>query len=360
MAVNTIPAIDARPVFTKSVVAKYEDDVMPLAFGRSFFTEVESNTLEISAEIRRMKEVAAEDVTPGTQGNRNEFKNSTEKLWIPPQYREYSDFTQFDIYKKLFGSSDTPIDVGSMRDAADEMAFRLTEKRNKIERSIEKQCWQVLDTGIVEFTKAPNIDFNRKAASKVVQTGADLWTNSNSNPIAQMTEACNIIRNMGKSRGGTFNALIGESAFGAFLIHPTVEKVVNFRRAELIELRMPQQMQVGGTFHGQIAAGPYRVNIWTYQEQYEDKAGTKSRYLPTNKMIMLPEVTNNIVGYGALPMVVDMPGPEFGQTIRQTQGRFFVGQYVDLKGRAEYFDISSAPLAIPIAIDQIYTSQVVA
>lgn len=55
----------------------------------------------------------------------------------------------------------------------------------------------------------------------------------------------------------------------------------------------------------------------------------------------------------AVPQLIDQPG----QTPQQ--GPYVIGNYKDPRKVADEFDIQSAFVAVPVAVDQIYTQQVV-
>ena len=142
MAEVTIAAQDARALFTKMLADVYQERIRPTAFLRSFFPTVTAPTKEISIEVERMGEKVAVDVIRGTEGNRNMFSRSTEKIFLPPLYREYFDATQLDLYDRVLGSqgnAQAPLFADLMNKVTD----RLGNLQDKIERAIELQRIQV-------------------------------------------------------------------------------------------------------------------------------------------------------------------------------------------------------------------------
>jgi len=102
---GVIPASQARALFTQGLVDIYREQVKTTSFLRSFFPTEEFGTKYLSVEVERGFEKVAVDVTRGTEGNRNVFSKSTEKIWEPPLYDEFFDMTQLDLYDRLFTSS---------------------------------------------------------------------------------------------------------------------------------------------------------------------------------------------------------------------------------------------------------------
>ena len=132
---------------------------------------------------------------------------------------------------------------------------------------------------------------------------------------------------------------------------------------QLGDISLPTRMadSVGSTFHGQIAAGSYRVNLWAYPQFYDDAANVSTSYITANRVILLPMSPNFRLAYGGVPKIIrDLRNTEFPEFIRQQRGRFTIGNYIMQDTEEHIFDVKSAPLAIPVAVDQIWTAQVLA
>ena len=158
-----IPSTDARNLFTKQLVATFSDRVKPKTFFRSFFKEVEANTKNISIEVERDNQSVAVDVIRGTEGNRNTWDKSTEKIFTPPYYNEFFDATELDCYEELYVSDKvSSLSFGKFLSTAQ---GKMEGIFDKIDRAYELQASQALTDGIVQLKHGTNIDFKRKAAS---------------------------------------------------------------------------------------------------------------------------------------------------------------------------------------------------
>lgn len=350
-----ISTTDARALFTKMLVDAYRERTTPSGFLRSFFATKEAATKEISIEVMRGSEKVAVDVLRGTEGNRNSFSKSTEKIFIPPFYREYFDATELDLYDRLFGS--TEISDGIFTAFIESVADKMRLLQDKIERAYELQCSQVFDTGIVALNQGTNIDFKRKAASLVDLGDINAnryWTdNTNSTPHADLENGAIFLRQKGKAQGGTVNAIFGSTALATFLGNTKVTNRADIRNFSLDAVAAPQRNSVGGTLHGQVSVGSYNVNIWSYPEYYDLANGTSTPYVDPKKVILLPEMPRFTLAFAAVPqLLTDGSAPK--------KGAFIFGDYVDERATAHIFDVKSAGVAIPVAVDQIYTVQVVA
>lgn len=356
----TIQPSDARGIFTKALIALYNERVSPLNFGRSFFPTETTDTLEVSIEVMRDSEKVAVDVIRGANGNRNKFSRSSEKIFIPPYYREYFDQTDLDLYDRVFGSSGANPSVRTMSSFVETVSMKYAKLQDKIERAYEKQCWEVLEDGIVQLNSGDNIDFKRKSGSLVDRSSANPWSTSTNDALGDIGDAGDFIRNVGKSRGGRLNVVMGKTAFNAFMANDELKERGDLRRINLVDINSPQANASGGTFHGQFSAGNFICNLWTYDEIYEDADGNQTPFVNEKKVIVLPENPMFRLGFGAVPKLMDTGNQDFPQAIQNVEGAFVFGDYIDPRAHSHIFDIQSAGVAIPVAVDQIYTMQVIA
>lgn len=341
-----ISTTDARGLFTKKLVAVYRERKRPLNFLRSFFANEEAYTKEVSIEVERGRELIAVDVERGTEGNRNQFTKSTEKIIIPPYYREFFDITQLAIYDRAIGSSDP----GAFAALLSETTDRIGTLQDKIERSYEKQCGDVMQTGIITLNNGITIDYRRKPGSFVVKTpGSTTWDQANVSPYDDIQAGCEFIRTIGKSTGGQFNAIFGDAAWTAFLKNNVVTGRNNIFHINLDAIAPPQMNAMGALYQGRITCGSYIVDMWTYPEIYETLSNgvkTQSKYINKNNVIILPQVPKFVLAFGAIPRLLDQPAQK---------GAFVVSDFVSERLVSHIYDIQSAGVAVPVAVDQIYT-----
>lgn len=344
---------DARALFTKALIDVYQERIAPTSFLRSFFPTVVQPTKEVSIEVERGFEKVAVDVVRGTEGNRNQWTLSTEKIFIPPMYREYFDATQLDLYDRVLGSqgnAQAPLFAALLNKVSD----RLGALQDKIERAIELQCSQVLETGIVTIAAGTNIDYKRKATSLVDKGAGQYWATGSVNPFTDLENAANFLRKTGKSGDGTFNVICGSTALADLLANSTFTTRQNLFNMALDQVVGPQRGALGMTFHGVVTGGSYKFQLWAYPQFYDNTSGVSTSYVNAKKVIVIPTMPRFKTAFAAVPQLISNPG------VVPTQGAFVVGEYMDERNTAHIFDIKSAPLAIPVAVDQIYTVQVVA
>ncbi len=346
-----IATVDARPLFTKSLVDVYLERTKPTEFLRSFFPKTESLTKEISIEVERGFKKVAVDVERGTDGNRNSWSKSTEKIFVPPYYREYFEVTELALYDALFGHSE----ISSEMFAAfvDSAADRLGGLQDKIDRAYEIQCSQVMQTGIVTLNAGVNIDFKRKADSLVDAGAGYYWEDANVDPNTILESGCKFLREVGKSTGAVVNAIFGSEALTKFLANTAVQNRGKIFNYALDIITPAQRDSTGASCHGEVSVGSYRVRIWTYPQVYTNAAGATVDYIDSKTIILLPEVPRFKLSFAAVPQLIsDGPVPK--------KGAYLVEEFIDRRKKSHVIDIQSAGVAIPVAVDQIYTAKVVA
>ncbi len=349
-----ISVTDARGLFTKMLVDVYRERTRPTSFLRSFFPTKETSTKEISIEVERGTEKVAVDVHRGTEGNRNRFSKSTEKIFIPPYYREFFDATDLDLYDRLFGST-SDINDAVFMSFMESVADKLGMLQDKIERAYELQCSQVLIDGIVQLNASGiNIDFKRKADSKVDLGSSNYWADSGVDPATSLETAGNFIRQVGKAQGGFINVIAGSEALSDLISNEKVQNRGKIYNYALDMLNPPQRDSVGATFHGEMSAGSYRARIWSYPEFYDNAAGESTPYIDPKKIVVLPDNPRFKLVFAAVPQLLTTGGS------LPKKGAYLIGNYVDERHTSHIFDIKSAGIAVPVAVDQAWTGKVVA
>lgn len=348
-----IQTSDAQGLFTKKLIAVYSERVVPTKFLGSFFKSDVSDGLEVSIGVTRGSEKIAVDIIRGADGNRNTFSKSSEKIFIPPYFNEYWDITSLDFYDRLWRASEiSDTALSSLVNSAVEKTQAL---QDKIERTYELQRAQVFQTGIITLSQgAGKIDFNRKAGSMVDLTGTSgYFATGGVDPFLAFENAGIFLRTIGKSTASLFNVIVGSQAYSDLLANTKFQARQNLFNMALDSVAAPIRNSEGAAYMGQITAGAYRFNLWTYPQYYEDASNVVTAYIDPKKVIVLPEITNFVMAYAAVPQLLN-PG-EAPRT-----GAYIVSQFTDLKAKTREYHVESAGVPIPVAVDQIYTFKAVA
>lgn len=343
-----IPAQQFRKLFSQQVIDIYRERILPTEFLRSFFAEKISLTRFVSIEVQRGTEKVAVDVKRHTDGNLNTFDLSTEKIFEPPYYDEFIVANKHQLYDMAIGSQSET----AFAELAQQTAEDLLDAEAKINRAFEKQCADVFETGVVALLNYTNIDFKRKAAS-LVDTGAGTYWASAVNPFLQIEQGCQFLRKVGKAQGDVFNMILGSEAWADLLNNTEFKARQALFNMALDAIAAPQRNAVGATYMGRMTAGSYKVDVWTYEQYYDNSSNVSTPYVNPKKFVLLPMNPRFRMSYGAVPQLIE------NGSIPQS-GKFLVQDFIDSKRTAHEIHVKSAGLAIPVAVDQIYTRTVVA
>ena len=354
---------DHSATLTKKVVGKFEE-MIPVRTGfAGWFPEETTPTLEVDVEVQRDNDLIAVDVVRFTEGNKNKSSRLSEHKYIPPYFKEDYDFQRDQVYMNTIALGVGMESAQVNRVLATNAVKQVTKNRDKVIRNIRKQQADVLQTGIVSLSNGDNIDYRRKATSMVALSGGALWSApTTAQPLTNLRAGMDFLRNVGNSGGSSVNVIMRSAALEALLATTQVkEQGPNvIQQIQRININMPQFEGVSGfAFHGQVAAGDFVVNLWTYNEKYTDANGATQYYLAENKVVMIPNDFQGKTVFGGLPTMVkgnvagvatSMPGI--------VEAQYLIRSYSDEKTMSSTIELTSAPLVVPFTIDKIYTIQV--
>lgn len=355
----TISQSEIKPIYTTLIAAKYDEmqKIKATGFLRSFFPDNVTKVRYPSIDVRRGSEKVAADVALGHQGNRNQVTHATQKILDLFYYREYFDATELDCYWNLFGS--TSISENIMTEFVDGIANANKAMQDKIDRAYELLCAEVLEFGTcTSLTDGSVVNFKRKSGSFVDLGSGNYWDVTGHDVYADLGAGGTFIRKYGKYTGGIFNAILGEDALSALLNNSTVKDRNTIKMWKLDDVLAPQMKAEGMTYHGTLSCGPYEVHLWAYPQYYEDatNANALTPYVNPKKVVMLPTTTTFETIYGATPQLIT-PGQA---TASLVSGKYILSDYINPKKRTHEFHIESRGIPVPIAVDTIYTVQVLA
>lgn len=346
---------------TKRIIRRFSDASRPKMGLSGFFPSLTTVEKQVSIEVERNRQLVASDVQRGTDAEMIKFDDYTEKLYVPPYYELGFNFVDLDRYNVTFGNNTNPsmADAINMINQADK---KLAVLKNMIDRAIELQRAQALQTGIVTLKNGDNINYKRKAESIVALGAGFRWNEATGVPLTDLEAAASFIRMEGLSAGATVNVIFGRDAFAAFMSNAQVQKQADIRRIDRLTIGMPQLNGVTGLgYHGQIAAFDFTINLWTYSDFYETKEGVKTAYIDPKNVVVIAEDFEANTAYAGIPAIMrDKNNAEYPEYIQQMEAEFYINNYIDPKKKSHTFEIASAPLAVPVSIDRIFTIQVLA
>tara|TARA_R110002167_G_scaffold24774_7_gene86677 strand:- start:401 stop:1567 length:1167 start_codon:yes stop_codon:yes gene_type:complete len=343
-----IPVVQGQNLFTSNLIGVYKEKVSVSGFLSSFFTKKESFTKYLNIAVSRGLESVAVDVNRYSDGNRNTFSVETQKEFLPPFYDEYLTANEHKLYDTviaMLANGDTTF----FAQMTQELAENVMKLQQKIERAIEIQCSQIFETGVITLLNGDDIDFKRKAASIVAYNVANDFSVGTVSPYKVLEAGCDFIRTKGKVGTGTFNAILGSEALTALLENTIVQNRNDIKDFSLDMISEPQRNSEGAALHGVLSCGSYKVRLWTYPQNYDNASAVSTPYINPKKVVLLPEQTDFILGFAAVPQLINEAGG-----IPQ-KGAYLVQDFRDEKRGSHEIHVKSAPLPIPLAIDTIYT-----
>jgi hypothetical protein len=340
------------------------------SFLSSFFLRADrwiTDTEKVDIDIVRDNEKIAVDVTPFTSGRLNVKKRWTTKRYKPPMFNEYHSYNGKEFFDRLPG-----VDPYQPQDSIGALIAKVTDDQaalmDVIMRAIEKMASDVFFTGKIVLINDEEIDFKQKVSHQIDAIAA--WDTSSAEIYNDLLGLANVLRENGKV---TLTDLIfGENAWYNFSTDQsgTLEKIFNFRRVDLADIRMPVLNTEGAAFNGIISVGSYQIRCWTYPQSYEvptdaeigvdsgtiPNAGNRVDYVPTDKVLGLGSGLDLRLVFGGIPLIVDRPDPRLealGLSGFPTSMAMDFMPYaqVDRKENSMIVGVKSRPLTIPTQID---------
>lgn len=349
---GVISLLDHSNLLTRKIVDKFEDKVDVKQGFAGFFPRETTPSLRVGLQVKRNNRLMAVDVMRFANAQSVKRTKHTEKLFVPPYYRLETIFSASDIYNETFGVGVEPT-KSQARAMMQEVLDATSEHKDMIERAIQKQQAEVLQTGVVTLKNGDSIDFKRKAASMPNITNK--WNTAAGNPIKDMQDGAEFLRDEGNSNGSIVNVVMRREVFQAMLANDNFKSTSNLEQnINRSNIDFPQMDGVSGmTLQGKVALGDFIGYIWTYNQGYQVDADSGiTKYLDGDKFIMLAEDFKGATVFGAVP--AEGAG---GMPVAK-EGEYYFRSYTDKKTISKIFDTSSAPIVIPVTVDRVYTGKV--
>lgn len=360
-----IPAQNARKVFTTVLANVFQDFIEAPSFLSSFAKRKAYKTKTVQSLARRGTEKIAVDVIRGSKGNLNQMTRFTQKEFLPPYYKEKINVSAMNIYDIPFSSGDS-YNTAQIDALAQETAQALSETKKMVDRAIELQHAQMLETGIVELKNGDNIDYKRKSEMIEVLTGTELWDSADADIIKFFEDKGLKLRTVGKVSGGqSVDCVMGAEAWQAFRANKDIKDGENFYTQTVLSLNPARVNAAGGAYRGTLKAGIYSFDIWTYDEFYDHPTTSVStRYLNTKIVHLIPR---SFVAETSFCQVPELPSwvrrnPRSNRVfngLEQSMMGFRLFDYVHEEDEVYYAGIKAAPLAQLVSVDRLYTAQVI-
>ena len=141
----------------------------------------------------------------------------------------------------------------------------------------------------------------------------------------------------------------------AFIAHPKVQKMLDVRNYQLAVIQ-PRQLPDGVTYLGSIQE--LGLDIYTYNEWYLDDWTTpetpvNNPMVPDGTLALLSSNANYSMLYGAVTKLDDA-----SKKFVTVEGKYVPNTWIEHKPDRRFLQLSSAPLAVPHAVDSWFVAKV--
>jgi hypothetical protein len=237
---------------------------------------------KVAIDIRRFGEQIAIVVQHRKGPRLNDLDVFTTKEFEPPSYSEGVPFDVDMLLQRMAGVD--PFTAAYQSNAGQMVAYMVdgfSLMADKIARAVELQA-SILNLVNSDGDVLYTLDFKPKATH--FPTVGTSWAAGGGNPLGDIEALAKRIRADGKVNPNRLT--MGDAALNNFLKNDDVRHNLDSRRGILGDMN-PRFDNSGATFYGNVWAGAYKFEIWTYPEMYEDPVtGNMLEYVAANNVIM--------------------------------------------------------------------------
>ena len=317
------------------------------------------NGNKVGIDIERYGDDVAIVIKKCTGPNLNDFDIFTTKEFEPPAYGEAFPLDVCDLLNRMAG-------VDPFTAAHQEYSVAVTAKMargftligGKIDRGVELQASQILQTGILTLGNSAGdtvytLDFKPKS-THFPTTGTSWSTIATADPLGDLQSLAEVIRADGKVDPDML--IMGDIALKNFLRNADVQAVLDNRRIDIGEIR-PEMRDSGATFYGFVWVGTYRMEIWTYPDTFNDpQTGNPTKYIDADKVVMKSSRTRLDMTSARVPLPLG-PDPRVAGLLPGRMSSRPAGfdvtpnVYATPNGKQIIGELESCTLLIPVQID---------
>lgn len=305
--------LETLPVFTLFQTIFTSGETIVELDAESIDIDIQRGNKKKSVYIPRGSDAA----NAGTSKNTGLLEKYTSDSKIFPLIEEETAITSVMVGKRMPGE---PVYQGLPRpqkQAALAMKAHREHMRRMI-RQMEYSAGESLRTGLQTIQGGLQYDFYRRAAHTV--TPATAWaTSATAVPITDLASAGNQVFRDG-NRVPT-DVIMGEGSWENFLLTAQVIALAASRRIVhfAADMNMPAPagyeswVAAGAVFQGQVKAGNFKLNVWTYPAIYDDGAGTQTQYMPDAQVVVMAKGARFDRYYGPADRLEIMDGDFFSR-----------------------------------------------
>lgn len=319
----------------------------------TFFKNIETSPNQVvDVDFKKGNRKLAPFVHEKIGGKVVENSGYQTETFRPPLVAPNKVTTAFDLEKRSPGegiyTSKTPQERG-----AEKLVEDLAELEEMIARREEFMCGQALFTGKIDIVGEGVdrvIDFG--FTNKETLSGTDAWTDSNSNPIADIKRWKRQVQKTGHVNPDV--VIMSTDVVDAFVNHDKVQKLLNIRNLNIGEVKTAKELPNGVSYVGTLNG--VGVDIFEYNEYYLDDFTDEEKpelkpIVPEGTVSLLSTAARYSMVYAAVTIAEDDALVTYeAQRVPET--------WVEKKPARQLVALSSKPLPIPHEVDSWFVAKV--
>lgn len=294
-------AIEAVQNYTRLMARVFTDlETIPVfTFFQNLFTsgqtiiEIDANAIDI--DIQRGNKKLAVYIPRGSDAvnvglNQALLEKFTSDTKLFPLIEELTPITSDMISKRMPGEPVyAPLSRVAKQTALAMKAHR--EHMNRIIRRMELSASESIRTGFQTIHAGLQYDFYRLAAHNAA--AATVWSNIAATGLTDLAGAGDLIFRNGNRR--PTDIIFGGGSWDEFLLTTEVIALADNRRivhfAADMNVDAPagydDWVRAGAVFQGQVKAGNWKFNMWTYPAIYDTDADVQTQYMPDGEVLVI-------------------------------------------------------------------------
>lgn len=318
---------------------------------------VDTETVDI--DIIKGKRRLAPFVSPLSEGKRVDDIGFTTSTLKPGYIKPFKITSAQQLLHRLPGQTIYQGGQTVEQRAQIKLGQDLAELMDMIDRREEWMAAKAMDSGIITMKikgetadKTVTVDFLMPGSHKVTLAGNDLWSDTtNSDPIAKLRSLAQLAAQDSGLAPDTL--ILGADAATAFINHPKVKDLLNFRRADMGEISV-KSLPNGVSYLGQLRAPSLFVDVYTYDEWFIDEDTlAEGPMVPVKKAWLCSTRAACKTLYA---VIQDLEAIEGGQAAVQR----FPKSWVPKNPSVRHVMVQSAPLVAMLQPDAFISVQVLA
>lgn len=316
-------------------------------------------TAKVLIEYKKGGKKMAPFVIPRKGGITMEREGYTATEYEPPYIAPQRPLTIDDLNKKGFGE-DLYSDMTPEQRQAQVLGEDLAELNEMIDRRLEWMCSELLFNGkitmkhyaekygvgtpvekVLQFYESSFGNVYTPAVKWDASSGVSIYDDLDAMVAAKVTKGCKVT-----------DLCMGASAWKYFIKDATILKLFDNRKVNIGDIN-PQDLPDGVGYMGQIIIRGKRLDIFVYDEQYEDESGNSAVFMPDKKILLAAPGMGRTL-FGAITQIEQTDGQ-----FHTYRGEKIPKYYADSKNEVREIRVASAPVTVPNDIDSWMVAQVI-